>query len=194
MRSKLSALVFSLLFASTAIAQHVYPSRENNLALLPGTTVSASSTLAGFAAESAIDGDRLGNVCQMVNNIAPCGAGHDGWWNDNTYMTWPDSLTVTLPRPYALSRIVMVTFQDEFNELHVEPYLGLQVGGNYGIETYKIEVYGVDNIWHEIADVDENYNIIREHFFMPITATKYRITVYEAPEFSRVVEFEAYAK
>lgn len=190
---KLIALLFLLLFAPTVSAQHVYPSRENNLALLPGTTVSASSTHAGFSAESAIDGDRLGNPCAVVGNIAPCW-GNDGGWNDNTYMTWPDSLTVTLPRPYALSRIVMVTFQDEFNQAHVEPYLGLQVGGNYGIEKYTVEVYGVDNIWHEVADVDDNYDIIREHCFMPITATKYRITVYEAPEFSRVVEFEAYAK
>ena len=184
--------VISFSLAVSVSGQNVYPSRENNLALLSGTTIAASSTHSGFSAESAIDGDRLGNPCSLVSNIAPCW-GNAGGWNDNTYETWPDWLEITLPRPYALSRVVMTTFQDEFNQLHVEPYLGLQVGGNYGIESYKIEVYGIDNLWHEIADVDENYDIIREHVFMPITATKVRITVTEAPEHSRVVELEAYA-
>lgn len=190
----MKTLLLILVSAITVSAQNVYPSRINNLALLPGTTVSASSTAPGFAAEAAIDGDRLGNLCQIVGNVAPCGGGHDGWWNDNTYTVFPDSLTVTLPRAYALSRIVIVTFQDDFNGLHVEPYLGLRVGGNYTIEDFTIEVRKPDGTWVEVAEQEENLDIVREYCFTPILATAYRVTVSDSyADYSRVVEFEAYA-
>lgn len=175
----------------------VYPSRENNLALLPGAVATASSwnpSFGGFPPASAIDGDRIGQNCNLNGNTQPCWA-NNGGWNDNTYMAWPDWLRVDLPRPYAISRIVVVSFQDEFNVPRIEPYLGYRVGGNYVNDDFTIQVLKPDGTWVTVADVEENLDVIREFTFTPTLATAYRINITAAyADFSRVVEFEAYAK
>jgi hypothetical protein len=195
-------LLILIVSAITAVAQqHVYPDRTNNYCLFPDAFVTASSTHAGFSAESAIDGDRIGQNCNFTNGLAPCW-GNSGGWNDNTYMTFPDQLRVDFGRLRSIGRIVVVTFQDEFNIPRVEPYLGLRVGGNYGIEKYTLEVctnctgsvIQANANWVQVADVDENYDIIREHAFTPVLGTAIRLTVYEAPAFSRVIELEAHPK
>lgn len=181
----------TLTFTLVAQGQNVYPVRYGNYCLYPDAVVSASSTHAGFSAASAIDGDRIGQNCNFTAGLAPCW-GNDGGWNDNTRDIWPDWLRVDFGRPRAVGRIVFSTFQDNFSTLHIEPYLNLQIGGNYGVEKYTLEVLTPAGTWVQVADVDENYDIIREHKFTPILATAIRITVYNAPLYSRVIEFEAY--
>lgn len=185
-------------FTSTAgtvftVEDPVYPSRINNYCLFPGAIATASSSYSGYPPSGVIDGDRIGQNCNFTNNLAPCW-GNNGGWNDGTWWTFPDSLTVTFDRARSVGRVVIVTFQDNFSTPRIEPYLGLQVGGNYGNEKYQVQVLSVTSgQWITVADIDENYDIVREHVFTPILATAMRVSIDEAPEFSRVAEFEAYA-
>lgn len=202
MKKLILICIILFIFNISKAQTHVYPSRENNLALLPGTFALTSSTHAGFSAESAFDGDRLGNTCGVVNNQAPCW-GNNGGWNDNTYATFPDWFWLQLNKPYAISRIVLVNFQDEFNQLHEEPYLGLRVGGNYTNDDYIVEVCTncngsiaqINQNWIQVADVEENLDIINEFKFTPILGSAVRITINDAyADYSRIIELEVYAK
>lgn len=186
----LNSIALMLLLAASIFAQgsintteNVYPSRIGNYCLSDNAVASASSEhhTGNYPASAAIDGDRIGQAWGM-----------GGGWNDDTYETYPDWLRVDFGRSHSISRIVVVTFQDDYGSPRVEPYLGLQVG-HYGIEDFTIEVLTASG-WVEVADVEENEDIIREFTFAPVTGTAIRITITGAyVSFSRVIEFEAYA-
>lgn len=173
--------------------EQVFPSRINNYCLSDNAVATASSFIPGYEPEGAIDGDRIGQNCNFNGNVSPCWGNHGGW-ADNTYETWPDSLTVTLGRNHSIGRIVMVTFQDNYSTPRIEPYLGLAVGNNYGIKAYKLEVYDITGNWVEVANVPYNHDIIREHTFTPMIGSAIRITITEGvASFSRIIELEAYS-
>lgn len=194
-KGTLAALVCVIVFTlAVNVSAQVYPSRAGNYCLLPGAVASASSSTNGFSAASAIDGDRIGQNCAF--GPAPCW-GSDGGWNDATRDMFPDWLRVDFPataRARSVSRIVVVTFQDNFSTPRIEPYLGLQVGNNYTIEDFTIEVLNTSGAWVEVADVEENLDIIREFTFAPVLGTAVRVTVNNSyVHYSRIVELEAYA-
>jgi len=174
-------------------AESIYPSRVNNYCLFPDAVVSVSSTVnTNFPASSAIDGDRIGQNCSFTQG-APCW-GNAGGWNDGTRDVFPDWLRVDFGRARSIGRVVVVTFQDNFSTPRVEPYLGLQVGNNYTIEDFKIEVLNTSGMWVEVAEAEENLDIIREFTFTPVLGTAVRITIDDSyAHYSRVIEFEAYA-
>lgn len=176
--------------ALTAQAQ-TYPSRIGNYCLSDAAAVTASSSAPGYAASGAIDGDRVGQHCAY----APLNCWTiNGGWNDATRDAYPDWLRVDFGRPHSVGRIVVVTFQDNFSTPRIEPYLGLQVGNNYTIETFTVEVLNTSGAWVQVGEAEENIDIIREYTFAPVVGTAIRIIITEAyAHYSRVVEFEAYA-
>lgn len=175
-----------------------YPERGDNYCLLPDAIATASSSAPGFSPASAIDGDRVGQNCDFAP--LPCW-GQEGGWNDATRDTFPDWLRVDFGHAYPVSRIVVTTFQDNFSTPRIEPYLGLRVGNNYTIEDFVIEVCTDCNgpedqngTWVEVADVEENLDIIREFTFPAVWGTAARIVIHDSyVHYSRVIEFEAYA-
>lgn len=179
----IKSILALLLLTITVSAQNIYPSRENNYCLSDLAVATASSQAPGFSAASAIDGDRIGQAW-----------GNNGGWNDWTRDIYPDWLRVDFGRAHSISRIVIVTFQDNFSTPRIEPYLGLQVGNNYTIEDFTIEVLNTSGVWVQVASQEENIDIIREYSFPPITGTAIRVTITEAYAlYSRVIEFEAYS-
>lgn len=146
----------------------------------------------------------------MNGDTVPCW-GHGGGWNDNTYQQWPDWLRVDLPRAYALSRIDLFSFQDNFSTLREEPYIGMMVGGNYVNEDFTIWVCtnctGPSSVlyqtcngnpaehWVKVDDVEDNESVTHESRFTPTLASAYCVNITAAyADWSRVVEFEAYVK
>jgi hypothetical protein len=171
----------------------VYPSRVNNYCLSDLAVASASSTLIGYPAASAIDGDRVGQNCNLIANQQPCW-GNSGGWNDSTRGVFPDWLRVDFFRAHSIGRIVVTTFQDNFSTPRIEPYLGLQVGNNYTIDDFTIEVLNASGQWVQVANVAGNIDIIREFVFTPVLGTAIRVTVSDSyVNYSRIIEFEAYS-
>jgi hypothetical protein len=97
-------------------------------------------------------------------------------------------------RAHSIGRIVVTTFQDNFSTPRIEPYLGLQVGNNYTIDDFTIEVLNASGQWVQVANVAGNIDIIREFVFTPVLGTAIRVTVSDSyVNYSRIIEFEAYS-
>lgn len=186
---------FLLLCSTSIFAQKIYPDRGGNLCLLPGSVASASSVEGpGYSPASAIDGDRIGQNCGFNGNTAPCFTNQGGW--ENLYgQPYPQNLRVDFPRAYSIASAILVSYQDNHATLRPEPFLGLQVGNNYGIEHFKVEVLTPAGAWVQVAEVDENYDVIRQVSFPPILGTAVRVIIPEQPVIgvARIIELEAYS-
>lgn len=196
MRLTRLAVVLTILLAPVGVIaqEHVYPARGLDYCQLPGMAASASSELSDYPAISAFQGDRVGDVLSIVSSTSRAW-GRGGGWNDSTYNSFPDWLRCDFARPASVGRIVVTTFQDNFSTHRIEPYLGLQVGLNYTIEDFDVYVLDMHDNWIEVAEVEENDDIIREFTFEPITGKAVKLVVNDSyGGYSRVISFEAYGK
>ncbi|MET0623106.1 MAG: discoidin domain-containing protein [Pyrinomonadaceae bacterium] len=176
MKTILFTLTLSFMFCLTASAQQ-------NFALDGTASASASSTAnANFPASAVIDGDRTGYQW---------GAG--GGWNDATRGAFPDSLTVTLARPYSIGRVTLVTLQDAFNA-PTEP-TPTQTCAVYGVKDFTVEVLTPTG-WQQTAAVTGNSLCVREVSFAPVRGMAVRLTVTASHDglYSRIVEAEVHSR
>lgn len=189
----LLTITVSAQLKTESLTENVYPSRISNYCLFPDAVAVASSTAnANFPASSMIDGDRVGQNCSFSLR-APCW-GNKGGWNDATRDVYPDIPGVKFGQARSISRIVVVTYQDNFSVPSIEPYLGYQGPAPYGIEDFTVEVLDTSGNWVQVGAVEENHDIILEFTFTAVLGTEFRIIITDAyGHYSRVIELEAYA-
>lgn len=146
-----------------------------------GAVATASSTLPGWAASVAIDGDRGYTV--------PDYAGW--WWTDNT-PTFPDSIRIDFAQSETIHEIDIITAQDEFaNPATPTETMTFTL---YGIVNFDVE-YWDGNGWVSIESITGNDLVWRKLTFSPVTTTAIRVTVNSASDDkTRIAQIEAWAE
>ncbi len=167
---------------------NIPPPTPINVALASqGATATASSLYSSiygagyYPASAAINGDRKG-----VN------AGYDGLWVDGTSNSFPDWLQVDFSGSKIISEIDLFALQDDYLS-PVEPTQTM-TSSSYGLIDFELQ-YWNGSSWVAIpgGTMTGNNKIWRKFTFSPITTTKIRVWITNAPNnWSRVVEVEAW--
>jgi len=162
-------------------AEATEPATRVNVALAAnGGTATASSTVSGYAASKAIDGNRQG--------------GDPNFWADANPGSFPDWLEVDFNGTKSIGEIDVITLQDNLSSPG-EPTL-TQTFSNYGTTAYDVQ-YWNGTSWATIdnGSVTGNNKVWRQFTFTPVSTSKIRVVVNAVPDnnYSRVVELEAWS-
>lgn len=144
--------------------------------LLAGANVTASSTMAGFSAQSVVNGSHTqyggGFAWAPVN-------GSPGW------------LQFDLPSPVSASKVILYTGQDQYQP-QVEPS-DTMTFSKYGITAWRFEGWD-GSAWKLLASVSGNNLVKRTASFASFTGSRFRLTPTASPDGAlRVVQVELYA-
>ena len=134
-------------------------------------TVTASSTHAGYPAESVIDGDAASDRWAAGNG-----------WNDDTINAFPDTLQVALAAPARIGRVDVDTLDS-----------AQYPAARYGLRDADVQVLA-DGRWRTVGQIRDNEAGHMSVSFDAVTATAVRlsITASNSGDYSRVVELTAY--
>lgn len=134
-----------------------------------------------FPASTTIDGDRTG-----IN------WGNSGGWNDNSIGYFPDSLEFTFTGTKAITQVNVFTIQDGNATTPTE----IMSFADYGITAFDVE-YWDDISWKIIpgGSISGNKLVWRKITFEAVSTNKIRLIIRgsQSNDFSRIIEFEAYA-
>jgi hypothetical protein len=171
------------LTASRQISVAVTSSGAVNVALTAsGATATASSTLnTGYAAASAINGDRRG-----VN------WGYGGYWQDATAGAFPDWLQVTFNGVKTIQEVDVFSVQNAF-KTPSEP-TSTMTFSSYGLVDFTVQ-YWTGTVWQAVPGgvVRGNNLVWRRVLFSPLTTSRIRVLVERAGDSAtRIVEVAAY--
>jgi len=134
-------------------------------------TVTASSTHAGYPAESVIDGDATSDRWANGNG-----------WNDDTINAFPDTLQVGLAAPAPLGRVDVDTLDSaQFP------------AARYGLRDADVAVL-VDGRWQPVAQIRNNQVGHISVSFPSVTASAVRLTITasNSGDYSRLIELTGY--
>jgi hypothetical protein len=147
-----------------------------------GAAAMASSTYnAGFAAASAITGNRAG-----VN------FGDGGGWNDGTANLFPDWLEVDFAGLNTIGEVDVFTLQDTYWAPSTPtPTMTFSL---YGLQNFEVQ-YWTGSTWADVPGgaVTNNNLVWRQFTFTPLSTPKIRIWVTNALDgYSRITDVEAW--
>jgi hypothetical protein len=151
-----------------------------------GATASASSEFsAGYAAAGAIDGNHVGN-----------GWGGGVGWNDQTFASYPDNLTVNLGVSQSIGEVDVYSLQDNYTN-PVEPTNAMTFT-QYGLVDFQVQTPDGVGGWVDApgGHITGN-NLVKRRVVLasPVTTDKLRVVVNSSADgvYSRIVEIEAYS-
>jgi alpha-L-rhamnosidase len=135
-------------------------------------TMTASSSYGGHPASSTNDGNTDSSLWDDNQG-----------WNDDTYQSFPDTLTATWDQPVTLRKAVVYT-------LDSTKYPAAQ----FGIRDYDVQAL-VDGQWQTLATVRGNVAGTITSTFGPVATTSLRLSINDTNDhaYSRVIEFEGFS-
>jgi hypothetical protein len=144
-----------------------------------GGVASASSFYAGFEPSGAINNERTGSNW----------GGHAGW-NDSSVNVFPDWLQVNFAGPKTITRAVVYTLQDNYNN-PVEP-TDTMTFSLYGLVDFTVQGWNGAS-WVTLGTVTGNTLVKRTVNFTAFTTDRIRINITNAlGGYSRITEIEAW--
>jgi len=127
-----------------------------------------------------------------VNNNERAGLnpGNGGYWNDATYIGFPDWVQITFNGAKTIDHVVVYSVQDNYQN-PVEP-TDTTTFSLYGITDFTVQGWDGAN-WVTLATVTGNNLIKRTLSFTAYTTTQIRINLTKAIDgWSRITEIEAW--
>jgi hypothetical protein len=157
----------------------------SNVALAAnGSSVTASSQFSGsYSASSVIDGEVNGNMW-----------GSNGGWNDSTFGTFPDDITVMLYAVQPISEIDVYTLKDDPNSGSI--VTESTTFSNYGITNFVVQYWNGTAFVPVPGGTVAGNNKVRRRFIFgsPVVTDRIRVVVNGSADngYSRIIEIEAY--